>query len=105
MNSTHKAKTDCPVVGCKVIQKRMDHLKKHYVSMVVWEGDNPVSSGSAEYKRARHRSKRAVKSSLFCQTLKLIEDGEVVLVVFRPAHYTNCSSIVLIIMCSAVISF
>ena len=77
VNSTHKAKTDCPVVGCKVIQKRMDHLKKHYVSMVVWEGDNPVSSGSAEYKRARHRSKRAVKSSLFCQTLKLIEDGEV----------------------------
>ena len=52
VNSTHKAKTDCPVVGCKVIQKRMDHLKKHYVSMVVWEGDNPVSSGSAEYKRA-----------------------------------------------------
>ena len=30
---------------------------------------------------------------------------EMVLVVFRPAHYTNCSSIVLIIMCSAVISF
>ena len=52
MNSTHKAKTDCPVVGCKVIQKRMDHLKKHYVSMVVWEGVNPVSSGSADYKRA-----------------------------------------------------
>ena len=39
INSSHKTKTDCPVEGCKMMQKRLDHLKSHYILMVVWDGE------------------------------------------------------------------
>ena len=52
INSSHKTKTDCPVEGCKMMQKRMDHLKSHYISMVVWDGGNPILSDSAGYHTA-----------------------------------------------------
>ena len=52
INSSHKTKTDCPVEGCKMMQKRMDHLKSHYILMVVWYGGNPILSDSAGYHTA-----------------------------------------------------
>ena len=52
INSSHKAKTDCLVEGCKVIQKRMDHLRSHFTALVVWDGENPILSDTAGYQTA-----------------------------------------------------
>ena len=40
IRAMHKLKTNCPVKGCLVKQKRMNHLRNHFVSMVLWDGDN-----------------------------------------------------------------
>ena len=35
-----------------MVQRRMDHLRSHFTALVVWDGEFPVSSDTADYQRA-----------------------------------------------------